>query len=292
MERKALYQFGYRRCPDQDRAAPARHPVVVVGAGPVGLCAAIDLALRGVPVVLVDDSDRIGEGSRGICYAKRTLEILDRLGVDHLVSRGVTWKLGKVFLGDDLVYSFDLLPEAGHKMPAFINLQQYLLDKALVDRALAIENVDLRWRNRVVSVEARNDHVRLGIQTPEGLYTLEAEWLIAADGARSTVRAQLGLGFTGVTFEDKFLIADVRMAADFPTERRFWFDPPFHSGQSALMHRQPDNMWRIDLQLGPVADVEEEQRPERVIPRLRRVLGERPFELEWVSIYRFNCRRL
>ena len=114
--------------------------MVVVGAGPVGLTAAIDLASRGVKVVLLDDSDRIGEGSRGICYAKRTLEILDRLGVgEKLVEQGVTWKLGKVFLGDELVYSFDLQPEAGHKMPAFINLQQYYLEKALADRALEIE---------------------------------------------------------------------------------------------------------------------------------------------------------
>jgi 3-(3-hydroxy-phenyl)propionate hydroxylase len=289
---RGIYQYHYARSPDQDATPPVRHPVIVVGAGPVGLAAAIDLALRGVPVVLLDDSDRIGEGSRGICYAKRTLEILDRLGIGSLVARGVTWKLGKVFLGEDLVYSFDLLPEDGHKMPAFINLQQYLLEKALVDRALEIKNIDLRWDNRVVGVESRNDRVQLRIQTPEGEYVLEAEWLIAADGARSTVNAQLGLGFTGVTFEDKFLIADVRVAADFPTERRFWFDPPFHSGQSALMHRQPDNVWRIDLQLGPDADVEAEQRPERVIPRLKKMLGERDFTLEWVSIYRFNCRRL
>ncbi len=144
----------------------------------------------------------------------------------------------------------------------------------------------------MAGVAPRNDHVRLTIETPEGPYTLDADWVIAADGARSTVRDLLGLDFTGVSFEDKFLIADVRMAADFPTERRFWFDPPFHSGQSALMHRQPDNVWRIDLQLGPDADVEAEQKPERVIPRLRKMLGERDFTLEWVSIYRFNCRRL
>lgn len=291
--RKAIYHYGYRRSPDQDARKPVRHPVIVVGAGPVGLTAAIDLALRGVPVVLLDDADRIGEGSRGICYSKRTLEILDRLGVgSDLVRQGVTWKLGKVYLGDDLVYSFDLLPEDGHKMPAFINLQQYYLEKALVERAREINAVDLRWNNRVSGLDRRSDGVTLTINTPDGPYRLDAAWLIAADGARSTVRGLLGLGFEGVTFEDKFLIADVKMAADFPTERRFWFDPPFHSGQSALMHRQPDNVWRIDLQLGPDADVEAEQRPERVIPRLKKMLGERPFELEWVSIYRFNCRRL
>ena len=292
-ERKTIYHYSYRRSRDQDAHVPARHPVVVVGAGPVGLTAAIDLALRGVPVVLLDDSDKIGEGSRGICYAKRTLEILDRLGVgEGLVEQGVTWKLGKVFLGDDLVYSFDLLPEDGHKMPAFINLQQYYLEKALVDRALALDNIDLRWRNKVAGLEQRNDDVRLTVETPDGPYQIDADWLIAADGARSSIRDFMGLGFRGVTFEDKFLIADIRMTADFPTERRFWFDPPFHSGQSALMHRQPDNVWRIDLQLGPEADVEAEQKPERVTARLRKMLGERDFELEWVSIYRFNCRRL
>jgi len=292
-DRKTLYRYGYRRSSDQDARETVRWPVVVIGAGPVGLAAAIDLGLRGIPLVLIDDADRIGEGSRGICWAKRTLEICDRLGVgEKLVAQGVTWKLGKVFRGDDLVFSFDLLPEGGHKMPAFINLQQYYLEKALVDRAAEIEAIDLRWKNRLIGVEPRNDFVRLTVDTPDGPYTLDADWVIAADGARSTTRDLLGLKFSGVTFEDKFLIADIRMAADLPTERRFWFDPSFHSGQSALMHRQPDNVWRIDLQLGPDADIAEEQKPERVSARLRRMLGEREFSLEWVSIYRFNCRRL
>jgi 3-(3-hydroxy-phenyl)propionate hydroxylase len=287
------YHFAYRRSPDQDARTPARRPVVVVGAGPVGLATAIDLGLRGVSVLLIDDADRIGEGSRGICWSKRTLEICDRLGVgEKLVAQGVTWKLGKVFLGDALVYSFDLLPEDGHKMPAFINLQQFYLEKALVDRASEIETIELRWKNRLSGVEPRNDHVRLTIETPDGAYAMETSWLIAADGARSTTRDLLGLSFSGVTFEDKFLIADIKMAADFPTERRFWFDPSFHSGQSALMHRQPDNVWRIDLQLGPDADITQEQTPERVTARLKRMLGERDFSLEWISIYRFSCRRL
>lgn len=290
-DRKVLFRYEYRRSHDQD--ACARHPVVVVGAGPVGLAAAIDLALHGVAVVLLDDSDRIGEGSRGICYAKRTLEILDRLGVgEDLVVRGVTWKLGKVFLGDALVYAFDLLPEGGHKMPAFINLQQYYLERALVERASTLDSIDLRWSNRVVGLDRGDDGSRLTVVTPDGPYVIEADWVIAADGARSTIRDLMGLGFEGLTFEDKFLIADVRIAADFPTERRFWFDPPFHSGQSALMHRQPDNVWRIDLQLDRDADVEEEQKPERVLGRLKRMLGDRELSLEWVSIYRFNCRRL
>jgi 3-(3-hydroxy-phenyl)propionate hydroxylase len=291
--RRILYQFGYRRCADQDRPSPARHPVIVVGAGPVGLCTAIDLAQRGVPVVLLDDADRIGEGSRGICYAKRTLEILDRLGVAApCLAKGVTWKLGKVFQRDEQLYAFDLLPEDGHKMPAFINLQQYYLEHALVERAAELPNLDIRWRNKVSDLKRRNDGVTLTIETPEGSYDLDADWVVAADGARSALRGMLGLDFKGEVFEDRFLIADVKMKGDFPPERWFWFDPPFHDGRSALLHKQPDDVWRIDLQLGPDADAKAEQAPERVVPRIRQMLGHDAFTLEWVSVYTFQCRRL
>ncbi len=127
----------------------------------------------------------------------------------------------------------------------------------------------------------------------EGEYALHADWLLACDGARSLVRRAMGLPFAGQVFQDRFLIADVVMKADFPTERWFWFDPPFHRGQSALLHKQPDGVWRIDLQLGRDADPEREREPERVIPRIRAMLGEDvPFELEWVSVYTFRCRRL
>ncbi len=293
-ERKSLFHFGYRRSPDQDATTPVRHRVVIVGAGPVGLTMALDLAQRGVSSVLLDDADRIGEGSRGLCYSKRALEIWGRFGVgEKLIDMGVTWKIGKVYLGDDLVYSFDLLPEDGHKMPAFINLQQFYLEKALVDRVLEVPEIELRWRNRVSGIVRRNDGATLTIDTPDGPYQLDCEWVIAADGARSTLRDLLGLEFKGHTFEEKFLIADVRMPAeDLPTERRFWFDPPFHTGQSALMHRQPDESWRIDLQLGPDADIDEELKPENYLSRIRKMVGARDFRVDWVSIYRFNCRRI
>jgi 3-(3-hydroxy-phenyl)propionate hydroxylase len=283
--------FPYRRSPDQDR--PARRPLVVVGAGPVGLTAAIDLAVKGVPVVLLDDADRIGEGSRAICFAKRTLEVFARLGVaGPMLEKGVTWQHGKVFRGEEELYAFDLLPEGRHAMPAFINLQQYHVERFLVERAGELPNLDLRWRNKVVGLEPLNDGARLTIETPDGPYRLEADWVIACDGARSPCRRMLGLDFAGEVFEDRFLIADVKMTAPFPSERWFWFDPPFHSGRSALLHKQPDDVWRIDLQLGPEADAEAEKRPERVVPRIERMLGHRDFTLEWVSVYTFQCRRL
>jgi len=296
-KRKSLYQFSYRRSPDQD-GGPAQHSVVVIGAGPVGLACAVDMAQRGVPVVVLDDADRIGEGSRGICYAKRTLEILDRLGLGETCrDQGVTWQLGRVFQGDSEVYNFDLLPESGHKMPAFVNLQQYYLEHHLVSRAQALATedaarIDLRWRNRVTGIAQDGAGVTLSIATPEGAYDLQADWVVAADGARSACRDLMGLAFEGEAFEERFLIADVKMKGEFPAERWFWFDPPFHEGRSALLHKQPDDVWRIDLGLGAQADATEEQKPERVIPRIRQMLGHGNFSLEWVSVYTFQCRRL
>src|SRR6266849_419977 len=291
----AKTQFGYRRRADQDRAGGnvAEHPVVVVGAGPVGLSLAIDLAQRGHGVVLLDDADRIGEGSRAICFSIRSLEYWDRLGIgQRMIDKGVVWSVGKIFHGDSQLYQFNLLPEEGHKRPAFINLQQFYAEAYLVDRVTELPAIDLRWRNKVVGLEQCNDHVALTIETPDGLYRINAQHVIACDGARSSLRKMVGAEFSGQMFEDQFLIADVKMTAAFPTERWFWFDPPFHAGRSALLHKQPDDVWRIDLQLNRHADPAVEKQPENVRPRIARMLGHDKFEFEWISLYKFQCRRM
>ncbi|HSN31143.1 MAG TPA: FAD-dependent oxidoreductase [Ideonella sp.] len=300
-------EFEYRRSPEQAAAEPALHPVVVVGAGPIGLALAIDLAQRGQRVLLLDNDCRLSTGSRAICFAKRTLEIFDRLGCgQRMVDKGVSWSVGKVFLRDQPVYRFDLLPESGHERPAFINLQQYYVEGFLAERAAELPNLEIRWKNKVVAVEPRGDRVVLGIDTPDGRYALHASWVAACDGSRSAVRALLGLEATGRVFHDRFLIADVKidvpLFSDAPSERWFWFDPPFHRGQSVLLHRQPDNVWRMDFQLGWDADPEVEKRPENILPRVRALLaavmaskGEQglpEFTLEWASVYTFACLRM
>jgi 3-(3-hydroxy-phenyl)propionate hydroxylase len=275
-------------------AGVASRPVIVVGGGPVGLTLAIDLARYGTPVLLVDEDDKLSSGSRAICFAKRTLEIWDRLGCcSAFTGKGVSWKTGKVFFRDRQVYAFDLLPEEGHCHPAFVNLQQYYAEGFLYDHALAQPNLEMRWKNRIVGVELTADCVLATVETPDGRYRIACDYLVACDGSRSPVREMLGLTSEGQVFRDRFLIADVKMHADLPIERRFWFDPPFHRGGSALMHRQPDDVWRIDFQLGWDADPVAERQPERVIPRLRAMLGEdTTFELVWCSVYTFACTRM
>ncbi|WP_026380710.1 FAD-dependent oxidoreductase [Afifella pfennigii] len=294
MPRYAYRPFAYRRAPELSGTGRGEAPLVIVGAGPVGLTLAIDLALKGVASLVLDDNDVVSLGSRAICWSKRTLEIYDRLGLgEKLLAKGVTWKVGRLYHGEREVFCFDLLPEPGHKMPAFINLQQYYLEEYLADRAGDFpELIDLRWKNRVAEVRADETGAELTVETPDGGYRLHADWLIACDGSRSGVRAALGLDFAGRVFEERFLICDVEMEADFPSERRFWFDPPFHQGQSALLHKQPENIYRIDLQLGPDADPEAEKAPHRVMPRIKAMVGDRPFQIDWVSVYTFQCRRM
>lgn len=287
-------KYEYVQPPEQKSGETKRYPVVVVGAGPVGLAAAIELAQSGVPVVVLDDDDTVSVGSRGVCYAKRALEVLDRIGVgDPCVAQGVSWNVGRTFFREEEVYNFNLLPQPDHKRPGMINLQQYYLEEYEVRRAMELPNLDLRFRNKVVSVQPQGQGATLQVETPDGIYTLETDWLVVADGARSAIRRMMDLEIDGKIFMDRFLIADVVMKADFPSERWFWFDPPFHPGQSVLLHRQSDNVYRIDFQLGWQADPEEEKKPEKVIPRIKAMLGDdREFELEWVSVYTFQCRRM
>ena len=292
-------RFEYARSADQDAPAPARHPVVVVGAGPVGLTLAIDLAQRQVPVVLLDNDNTLSTGSRAICFAKRTLEIFDRLGCgDAMVAKGVSWNVGRVFFRDAQLYSFDLLAESSHERPAFINLQQYYVEGYLAQRAARLPLIDVRWNNKVVGVAQHTDHALLTVETPDGRYELVADHVVACDGSRSSVRELIGQKAKGRVFRDRFLIADVKMTLDQPAERWFWFDPGFHPNQSVLLHMQPDGVWRIDFQLGWEADPEVEKRPENIIPRVKALLAnsatmkDAAFELEWASVYTFACQRM
>ncbi len=291
----AFKLYPYEKVAEQDAPTPRRHPVVIVGGGPVGMGLALDLGKKGVPCLVLDDHDGVGTGSRAICFAKRTLEICDRLGcADPMVDKGVIWNVGRVYRDEREVYNFNLLPEEGHKRPAFINLQQPYFEQFIVEeirrQQAAGGPIEIRGRNCVTAIDQRADHVVLDVDTPDGPYQIEADYLVACDGASSPTRTMMGLDFDGRVFEDNFLIADIKMQADFPTERRFWFDPPFNRGETALLHKQPDDVWRLDFQLGWDIDRANELKPERISERVSAMIGaDVEFELVWTSIYTFRC---
>ena len=299
MPRYKNIEYPFRAPPELKDGRPHKYPVAIVGAGPIGLAMAIDLAMQGIRSVVLDDNNVVSVGSRAICWAKRTLEIFDRLGVaDRMLEKGVTWQTGRLFHRENEVYQFDLLPDTEHKMPAFINLQQYYVEEYLVDQAANFPDlIDIRWLSKVIGEDISGDGVTVQVETSEGTYSLDADYLLACDGGKSSVRERMGLAFEGQTFEERFLIADVEMpvspfADEDIHERWFWFAPPFHNGQSSLLHKQPDNIYRIDLQLGPDADPAEEARPENVIPRIQQIVGDKAFALDWVSVYSFTCAKL
>jgi 3-(3-hydroxy-phenyl)propionate hydroxylase len=286
--------------PELSGKVPGLYPFVIVGSGPVGLVLALDLARKGHQVTVLTAFDFIALGSKAICFSKQSLDILDRLGVgEQVVERGVTWSVGKLFWRNDPepVYQFDMLPVRNQKNPGFVNIQQYYVEEHLVDALEAMDNVDIRWGNEVTAIDVFADSAKLTVDSTAGSYELEAGYVLACDGANSFIRKAMDLSFEGRVFEDNFLIADIRFTGDDalsrPSERWFWFDPPFCPGGTALLHKQPDDVWRLDFQLGWNIDRQAAILPENVEPYVRGLLGKGvEFRKEWYSVYTFQCRRM
>ena len=291
-------EFEYNTPVEISEGSKIKHQVVIIGAGPIGLTLAIDLAQRGVKSVVLDDNNIVSTGSRAICWAKKTLEIFNRIGIaDKIIDKGITWEVGRLFNGDDEVYSFNLLPEKGHKFPAFVNLQQYYVEEFLIEKCLELSNfIDLRFSNEVVDHVQESNDIKLSVRCPEGLYEMDCKYLVACDGADSPTRKRMGLSFEGEIFDEHFLIVDIYMEQPpfegVSPERWFWFAPTFHEGQSALLHKQADNIYRIDLQLGEEVNKEKELNEKTVRKRIRKIVGNKDFSIDWMSIYKFKCSSL
>ncbi|MDI3308375.1 MAG: FAD-dependent monooxygenase [Acetobacteraceae bacterium] len=285
------------RAPPELRGEARRHPVAVLGAGPIGLTLAAGLAHHGIPCVVIEPRDQVSFGSRAICISRRSLEILEDFGVaEGILAQGLPWTDGRSWWREHQVLEFAMPHDADQRHPPMLNLQQCFTEQCLVEALAERPQVDLRWRSEMRTLHQTDEGVTLRIATPEGEYDLLADWVVAADGARSPTRAVLGLRLEGTSYEGRYLIADIRLRSDHPVERRAWFDPPSNPGSTVLMHKQPHDIWRIDYQLRDDEDAEDEQREDRVRARIDAhlaAIGERAdYELVLISLYRAHCLTL
>ena len=289
----SLPVFPYRRPAELD-GEKRRHLVAIVGGGLSGLTAACDLASRDIPVVLLDEDDTVGvrgASSRGIVYAQKTLEIFDRLGIyERIAEKGVTWSVGRVLADDDVLYAFDAAKGSLSKQPPFINLQQFYIEWFLVDRLNELPKAELRWKSRVTGIALGEDHATLTVETPDGTYALEAEWVIDASGIASTIRQELGAAMAAALGEDCWCISDVRFKKTLPAERWTWAKAHFNDDRAVWRHPMADEVWRLDYQMGANADPQEIASPEVVKDRLRRHLGETEVEIVWVGPYGYRTQ--
>jgi 3-(3-hydroxy-phenyl)propionate hydroxylase len=279
--------------PDLGAGERIRYPVVIAGGGLAGLTLACDLALRGVRAVLLDEDDTVGvkgASSRGICYAQKSLEIFERLGIyERIRAKGITWSVGRTFSGQDEIYSFNLKDESLSEQPPFINLQQFYLEWFLVDRILELDGTDLRWKNKVLAVENEEDGVVVEVETPAGNYSLECDWFIDATGANSRIRDAMGLQTNASRGTDRWCISDVKFKVPFAVERWTWIDAPFNEGRAVWQHLMADDVWRLDYQMAEDCDPETIARPEIAGARLREQLGPGiEFEFVWIGPYQYR----
>ena len=297
---KSLY-FEYEEypfvAPPELSGAAQRRCVTIAGAGPVGLVAALALVRQGIAVTLIEDEATLNIGSRAAGASRRTLEILDALGVsDALMAKGVSWSSGQSYYGDKLVLDFSIPASGGVKHPPMLNVQQCYVEKFILDELVKSPLATILWSSVVKDVANHGDHARLRVETPEGELHLKTDWLVACDGARSAVRGALGLSLEGTSYEGRYIIADVRLATDLPPGRRVWFDSPGNPGSTIILHRQPDNIWRIDYQLRDHEDSAKELETERVHSRIQTFLDAvgitGPWEVDWISLYRAHSLSL
>lgn len=278
---------------------PERVPVLIAGGGPVGLTLAALLAEQGIASLTIEADSGYCAGSRAICISRRSQEILGWVGADvPLVEKGLSWTGGRSYFRDREVLHFEMPTDPLQRYAPMVNIQQYYVEE-YAHRATQRHpgRAQVAWSSRVTGVRELGDGAEVTILGEDGKSSVvRADWVVACDGGRSTVRELLGLTLSGTQYEGRYVIVDIEQASQRPVERLAWFDPPSNPGSTLLMHRQPDNVWRIDYQIRDNEDPAEAVKPENVLPRVQShldMIGETaPWKPLWISIYNAKCLTL
>jgi 3-(3-hydroxy-phenyl)propionate hydroxylase len=272
---------------------PQEKPILIIGAGPTGMTAALDLARHGIPSIIFDKDNKLSDGSRAIAYHHSALALWEKLGaVEPMLTKGIAWNTRHTYIGQDRIYTQTFQLQHPSLLPRFLNLQQSYLEQFLLDRIQVNPLISLHWDHEVVGLQQDNKTVKVKVETPNGMREFSAPYALACDGASSTMRHLLHLDFPGHTNEDMFLIVDIKADLGESYEPCFYFNHPSHPGPSVLIHPQPDGVWRIDWQIGKNVDIEAECSPEKMDQRIRAIIGDIPYEIVWLSHYRFHQRLL
>ena len=271
--------------------AQPRAGVVIVGAGPAGLVTALELARHGVPSIVLESELQVSLGSRAIVFTRRSMEILQQLGVDRrMTEAGLPWRFGNSFYRGQRVFRMEAPHDPDDRFFPMLNVQQQFLEEYLVDACAAQPLIDLRWGNQLVAIRQQADHALLTVDTPAGPYDLASDWVVAADGGRSPLRSLLGLKLEGASYEGLFVIADIRVDLPLPTERLAFFDPDWNPGNTVLMHREPHGIWRVDYQLPAGETPEQALQPASLAARIDATLAMvghagAAWAMDWASVY-------
>ncbi|HVE27059.1 MAG TPA: FAD-dependent monooxygenase [Sporichthya sp.] len=267
--------------------------VVVVGNGPVGQTTALLLARWGVPVLLLDARPaRDAVGSKAICQQRDVLDVWACVGGSAIAAEGLTWTTARTFYRGAELHSWSFVDNGASPLPPFVNIGQDRTEAILDDLIARQDLIDVRWSHEVTGLSQSADGVIVTCATASGPLEIAADHVVVAAGARAgALRDALGVRFDGESFDDRFLICDIR--ADLPgweRERRFYFDPPWNPDRQVLIHPCPGGTFRIDWQVPADFDLVAEEAYGGLDERIRDIIGAVPYEVVWKTVYRFHSR--